>query len=260
MFGLHGSGLVLKLNLHKYASIFRKEKNILTSKLILFLILGFFLAANTQVNAEEQLTANQTSGFNKSNHHIEIGFDYAELSQNDFRNLGSSNYTFFIGQQFQNDGLKNWGWRFVSINVELSNEHLRNENEVKFIKGNRENLIGKLNHQRLYLDYYPQALLKHRIVKVEFIPSIGIGYNDWYLKDTASGQDHDVKAYTLGITGRLKMTFYDHFFIEAPNVDIAFIVHKNNNMNATIGGATIDRPQYIAGPTLLITIGYRIEF
>ena len=232
----------------------------MTRKLAFLLILGFILATNGQVYAEDQLTANQTSELNKINHNIEIGFDYAELSQNSFRNLGSSNYTFFIGQQFQNDSLKNWGWRFVSINVELSNEHLRNENEVRFIKGNRENLVGKLNHQRLYLDYYPHALIRRRIVKVEFIPSIGIGYNDWYLKDTASGQDHDVKAYTLGVNGRLKMTFYDHFFIEAPNVDIAFIVHKNNNMNATIGGATIDRPQNIAGPTLLTTIGYRIEF
>lgn len=229
-------------------------------KLVGIIMVTLFTWSNLPLYAEEQLTANQTSELNKINHNIEIGFDYAELAQNDFRNLGSSNYTLFIGQQFQNDILKNWGWRFVSINVELSNKHLRNENEVKFIKGNRDNLIGKLNHQRLYLDYYPQALLKHRIVKVEFIPSIGIGYNDWYLKDTASGQDHDVKAYTLGINGRLKMTFYDHFFIEAPNVDIAFIVHKNNNMNATIGGATIDRPQYIAGPTLLTTIGYRIEF
>jgi hypothetical protein len=68
-----------------------------------------------------------------------------------------------------------------------------------------------------------------------------------------------VKAYTVGINGRLKMTFYDHFFIEAPNVDIAYIVKKNNSVNATVGEATLDRPKYYA-ITLLTTFGYRMEF
>lgn len=228
-------------------------------KLTLSLILGLCLVTNARVYAEELLTAYSASELNKVNNNIEIGIEYQELAQNDFRNLGSSNYTFFIGQQFQKDSLKNWCWRFLSINVDLSNRHLQNKSEVAYIEGNRENLVGKLNHQRLYLDYYPPALLKHHVIKIEFIPSLGIGYNYWYIKDTVSNEDHGVRAITVGGNFRLKFTLFDHFFIEAPNVDIAYIAKKNNSINATVGEATLDRPKYYA-VTLLTTVGYRMEF
>ena len=229
-----------------------------TGNPVLFLFLGLFFFTGGQAFADEQLPSSAASGIDKK-HTLEFGFEYNELAQNSFRNLGGSNYTFFIGQQFQQESLKNWGWRFISINVELSNEHLKNKSEVCCIDGNREHLVGTLNHQRLYLDYYPPVLLKKRYVQLEFIPSFGIGHNDWYIKDTAANQDHDVKAYTIGVNGRLKATLFDHYFIEAPNVDIAYIAKKNNSINAQVGEATLDRSRYF-NVTLLITLGYKMEF
>jgi len=190
---------------------------------------------------------------------LEIGYEHAELEQNDYRDLGSSNYTFFIGQQFTKRDFENWGWRFLSIQVDLSNEHLRDTKAVCCINGNRENLIGELNIQRLYLDYYLSPLININNFRLEFIPSFGIGYTNLYLKDTKANEEHDVKAYTIGGALRLKFTLYDHFFIEMPNIDLGVIVKKNTDINATVGEATIDRPEYFTF-FLLTTIGYRMTF
>lgn len=188
------------------------------------------------------------------NNRLEIGFEYAELAQNKFRNLGPSNYTFFIGKKFDSDLLKNWAWRFSSINVELSNEHLR---EVCCIKGDKSNLEGKLDQHRLYFDYLPYIpgwTSNKNKVSVKFIPSFSIGYNRWITRDVVANEEHDVKAIIVGGLFRIKTTFFDRFFIE-PALDLGFIVKKNKDVNNTVGSAILDRPENISF-TLLTNFGY----
>ena len=206
-------------------------------KITRLLIFCLLVLENAQTYAEE-LPIAKSDYSNKIKNNIEIGIEVAELKQNDFDSLGSSNYTFFIGQQFQKDQLENWGWRFLSINVELRNKHLRDEKNVCCIDGNRDNLVGELNQQRLYLDYYPSILYKNRVVQFEFIPSFGIGYNYWYTKDTVANEDHGVSAITVGGNFRLKIMLYDFFFIETPNIDIAYTAWKSDTINATVVEAT----------------------
>jgi len=187
---------------------------------------------------------------------LEIGFEHAELMQNKYRNLGSSNYTFFIGKKFDSDLLKNWGWRFSSIDVELSNQHLRDKDNVCCIRGDRSNLEGKLEQHRLYFDYIPYTFgtVDNKKINVKFISSLGIGYNRWETRDFVANEEHNVEAITVGGLFRFKTTFYDRFFIE-PAVDFGFIVKKNKRINNTIGSATLDRPEYFS-LTLLMNFGY----
>jgi hypothetical protein len=63
-------------------------------KLMLPLFLGLLLFTNAQVYAEEHLIVDNISELNKVKDNIEFGIEYAELAQDNFRNLGSSNYTF----------------------------------------------------------------------------------------------------------------------------------------------------------------------
>ncbi len=192
------------------------------------------------------------------NNRLEIGFELAELAQNKFRNLGASNYTFFIGKSFDSDRLKNWAWRFSSINVELSNEHLRDKDKVCCIKGDRSNLEGKLEQHRLYFDYLPYTLggwtSNNNKVSVKFISSLSVGYNRWIISDAVTNEEHDVKAVIAGGFFRFKTIFLDHFFIE-PALDLGVIVKKNKNINNTVGSAILDRPKNI-GFSLLMHFGY----
>jgi len=191
------------------------------------------------------------------NNSLEIGFEHAELAQNKYRNLGPHNYTFFIGRKFDSDPLKNWAWRLSFINVELSNEHLRDTDNVCCIEGDRSNLEGNLEQYRLYLDYLPYTFgwtSGKKKISAKFIPSLSVGYNRWVTKDVMANEEHDVKAITLGGLFKFKTTFYEHFFIE-PAIDLGVIVIKNKGVNATVGSATLDRPEYFT-LTLLMHFGY----
>ncbi len=188
------------------------------------------------------------------NNKLEIGFEHAQLAQNKYRDLGTSNYTFFIGKKFDSDLLNNWAWRFSFINVELSNEHLR---KVCCIKGDRSNLEGKLGQYRLYLDYLPYTLgwaSDNKKISAELIPGFSFGYNRWVTRDVAANEEHDVEAIVVGGIFRFKTTFYSRFFIE-PSLDISFIVNKNKGINRTIGSATLDRPENYTF-SLLLHFGY----
>ncbi len=192
------------------------------------------------------------------NRDLEIGYEHAELSQNKYRNLGPSNYTFFVGKKFDSIALKDWAWRLSFINVELSNEHLRDEDNVCCIKGDRSNLEGNLVQHRLYLDYLPYTVSwtsAKKIIGVKFLASIGIGYNRWITRDFVTKEKHDVKAVTAGGLFKFRTTLFERFFVE-PAIDLGFIVHKNKNVNTTIGGARLDRPEYYT-VTLLIHLGYK---
>lgn len=188
---------------------------------------------------------------------IEIGFEHTELSQNEYRDLGLSNFTFFVGKRFESERLKNWTWRISLINVELSNEHLRDEKRVCCIDGDRSNLEGELEQHRLFLTYRPIALgwaSENENFSTKLIPSLGIGYNRQVTRDTLLNDEHDVKALTIGGIFRWKTTFYKRFFIE-PAIDIGYIIYKNKDVNDTVGNATLDRPEDYTF-TLLVYMGY----
>ena len=219
-------------------------------KLTVVLLAVLLVIFSTFASAEDFNT-------NKTARIWEAGFEFAELAQNSFRDLGPSNYSFFVGQAPAQQNAK-WGWRFLSIKADLSNEHLRNEKAVCCINGNRDNLVGKLNLQRVYLDYFPPAWVEKTNFTLEFIPSIGIGYSNWYLLETQANEAYNLKAYSIGGNFRLKMTFYQHFFVEAPNIDLGILVNKNRSVDGQIGEAVIDRPNIAF--TLLTTIGYKIDF
>ena len=188
---------------------------------------------------------------------LEIGFENAELKQNHYRNLGPSNFTFFIGNEFESAKLENWAWRLSLIKVELSKEHLRDEDSVCCINGDRSNLEGEFEQYRLYFDYLPNTkyleLLNNRL-NIKFITSLGIGYNRVVTRDAISKDEHDVGAITAGAIFRVKTAFYDRFFIE-PAIDIGFNIYKNNDVNDTVGGAELDRPEHVSF-TLLTYLGY----
>jgi len=215
----------------------------MTSQFSLKLIITFFLSIGISIADES----------NK----IEIGFEHTELAQNKYRELGSSNYTFFVGKKFESETLKNWAWRLSLINVELSNEHLRDEDHVCCIKGDRSNLEGELEQHRLFLTYQPIALSwasENENISTELIPSLGIGYNHQVTRDVLLNDEHDVKALTIGGIFRFKITFNRRLFIE-PALDIGYIVYKNKDINDTVGSAILDRPEeYIF--TLLVYMGY----
>jgi hypothetical protein len=219
-----------------------------------------------RVNAAENPTSHFYWGQSEISEKLEVGFEYSGLEQMNFEFLGIDSYTFFIGRQFQKESLKNWGWRFMSINVPLSTEHLMDKNRVYGISGNRANLTGKINHQRLYLDYYPSSAhffysskLNDHILKIEFIPGLGIGYSNWYHRNYVYNEGHDLKALTIGGNLRIKTIFYDIFFIEYPFMDLSFLALKNRGVNATLGDVTLDRSEYFA-LTALINFGIRLEF
>ena len=219
-------------------------------KLVLSTVFLAMVIFSTSTIAEDSHT-------NQNTRNWEVGFEFAELAQNSFRDLGPSNYSFFVGQAPAQQIVK-WGWRFLSIKADLSNEHLRNKKAVCCIDGNRDNLTGRLNLQRVYLDYYLPPWVAKTNFTLEFIPSIAFGYSNWYLLETQANEDYNLKAYSIGGNFRLKMTFYQHFFVEAPNIDLGILVNKNRSVDGQIGEATIDRPNFSF--TLLTTIGYRTDF
>ena len=221
-----------------------------------------FVTSLAMANEESQFY------FGKKNNHrnLEIGFEYAELEQNNFKDIGPENYSFFIGQKFHQGTLKNWGWQLLSLEADLNPEHLQDESRVCCIKGNRENLTGHINHQRMYMNYYPSAVhvlyikkLKKHLFSFELIPGFAIGYSNWYHKETLANEAHDLKAVTIGGGLRLRTTILEHFFIEYPMLDFNILAAKNTSTKATIGEAEMDRPEYFTLTALILT-GFRVYF
>ncbi|MCX7998121.1 MAG: hypothetical protein N3A69_04100 [Leptospiraceae bacterium] len=228
-----------------------------------------------------------------------FGFELSELMQNKFSNLGSRNYTFFFGQEFTSDSWKNFGYRFLFINVELSGEHLKDNS---FIKGNKFDLEGNLSVSRFFLDWYPT---KHNLGFINILPilSIGIGYNrtqiqkgklakgislfqgelwdnynffilafekPFYLpllqsenwneyRLYASNQKYDLKGNTLNLGFRLQIEFWNAVFLEFPVLDTFFYLWRNRNPKGNLETTFIDSPKW--GMLFLwINIGYKASF
>ncbi|MFC1539177.1 hypothetical protein ACFL6H_07125 [Candidatus Latescibacterota bacterium] len=238
-----------------------KKENLIVIPCLILLILFYRLDTSSADS-----TSNFYWGKSKTSEKYDFGVEYSTLEQINFDFLGINSYTFIIGKQFQKETRKNWGWRYMLVNVPLSSDYLLDENRAHGITGNRSKLSGKIHHQRLYLDYYPPAAhffytssFDTHVLRVELIPGFGIGYSNWYLHNFVDNKSYDLRALTFGGNLRIKTVFFDLFFIEYPFMDFSFLALKNHKVKATIGDITIDRSEYFSFNTF-INMGIRFEF
>jgi hypothetical protein len=115
-----------------------------------------------------------------------IGIEASELLQRDFTGIGPDNWTLMAGVRFWQPGLDRFGLRLVTLDVELSSQHLQDTNNVKFIEGNRASLAGGLGAHRLYWDWYAGKLQVGNIrawdryaLTVRPVIGAGVGYTNW---------------------------------------------------------------------------------
>ncbi len=195
-----------------------------------------------------------------------IGIEYAELTQNKFRDIGPRNFTFLVGQRFSKTAWNNLGWRYMIIDAELSEEHIRNVNQVGWIEGNRENLTGDVHAQRLGLDFFPISLgigyikkWNRHILEVHPVVYGALGYNNWGFTNTVYNESYRLKALSLGGGVRLQSVLFETIFIENPLMDIFTYLVKNRSVYGEIGDTKITRPEHI-GMFSWATLGIRLEF
>ena len=187
-----------------------------------------------------------------SNNYLVLGIEYAELAQNNFSNIGRNNITFLVGAELGGmQNLKKCGVRYMMVDVELSTDHIQNENQVAFIEGNRKDLVGNIHAQRLSIDYRPYELgigfigkWKRHVLTLTPVVYGGLGYNEWYFKNTLFQEDYHLKALTLGGGFRLKSTILDCVFIENPLFDLFTYLVKNRSVAGEIGDTKLTRPAY----------------
>ncbi|MDX9780684.1 MAG: hypothetical protein RBT66_06560, partial [bacterium] len=82
---------------------------------------------------------------------VYFGFEWIELRQNAFHDLGRNNYTAFLGASFGINEKTSWGLHYTGMRVQLSEAHLQEPSPA--YGGDFSGVSGVLNVQRLYLDY-----------------------------------------------------------------------------------------------------------
>lgn len=199
---------------------------------------------------------------------IYAGIEFAELKQNNFRDLGPRNFTVIAGQRFwQSQVWSMFGWRFLAINVDLSNEHLRDTTSVIGIEGNRDNLVGHMSAVRAYMDFYPPQLdfieisgWQRYILSVTPIVSLApLGYTAHSYTDTAYADTYLLRAFTPGVSLRLNTTILDCIFVETPVIDLHLLLFKNRPVDGEVGEAYIDRPENV-GMFGWVNLGVKVRF
>lgn len=202
----------------------------------------------------------------KHNTQYFVGIEYAELTQNKFRDIGPENFTFLVGQRFKKTAWNKLGWRYMIIDAELSDEHIQNVNQVGWIEGNREDLSGDVHAQRMGIDYYPVSIGVGYIKKwdrhiLEIHPVLygALGYNNWGFTNTLYDENYRLKALSLGGGIRLQSVLFETIFIENPLMDFFTYLAKNRSVYGEIGDTQITRPEHI-GMFSWATIGIRLEF
>ncbi len=204
---------------------------------ILFVVTPFVFAQG------EELVNDLKPAFN-------FGFEVSELLQNNFRNLGPKNFTFFFGQELWCNMLRNSGYRVLIINVDLSSEHLAGNN---FIKGDKSGLTGSLTAGRLFFDWYP---INSSVGFISFGPilSAGAGFNRNVIQDY---QVYDLSGITMDAGFRLQIEFFEKVFIEFPVIDGFLYLWKSRSAKGVVDDAIIDFPEW--GMVFLwINLGFKI--
>jgi len=167
------------------------------------------------------------------------GIEQGELLQNNYNNLGIRNYTLFCGQRLHRNDNHRWGWRLLSINVELSKQHLRSN---QFIGGDREGLGGNLCVQRFYIDYYP-AKYKNAFFVITPVLSLGLGYHREYFIKPATGLSTEFSAFYIPFAFRLNWMFGNCFFLETPFIDLGF---HSRRTAGDLGGTIVNYPERLS--------------
>lgn len=171
---------------------------------------------------------------------IYFGFEWIELRQNDFRDLGRNNYTAFLGASFGINKKTSWGLHYTGMQVQLSEEHLQEPSPA--YGGNFSGVSGALNVQRLYLDYFYHWNLA--FLEIRPVLSFGLGYNRWYFYHDLLEEEYDLQTFSAGISGRFRFTFFDYVFVEIPAADLFFHLYKNRPAEAYLGDAHIAFNEY----------------
>lgn len=191
----------------------------------------------------------------KAANSIYFGFEWIELRQNDFRDLGRNNYTAFLGASFGINERTSWGLHYTGMKVQLSETHLQEPSPV--YGGDFSNVSGALTVQRFYLDYFYRWKLAFLEIRPVF--SFGLGYNRWYFYHELREEAYDLQSLSAGISGRFRFTFFDYVFAEIPAADLFFHLYKNRPAEAYLGDAHIAFNEYF-GIFNWIFIGCSIPF
>ena len=170
-------------------------------QVILLLGLLFFFAFPNSIKANSTVTPN-----------IYAGIELIELAQNDFKDLGPDNYTFFIGQQFWEPGWEKFGWRVQGINVDISEKEV--SRSPMFENEDVEGISGKLSVQQVYLDYYITSW-QWKAIKFRPILSMTAGHFNFNLHDR-EGNSFAYDSIVAGASLRLNTLLFDRFFIDFP--------------------------------------------
>ncbi|MDD4640625.1 MAG: hypothetical protein PHF92_04595 [Bacteroidales bacterium] len=167
--------------------------------------------------------------------YLVVVLGFVVKAQNRFRNLGSDNYTFFIGGSAQITPKTYGGLRYQGINVELSESHLKEPSPV--YKGDFTGVTGTLNVQRFYLDYYYRWTFDR--IKIEPIISVGLGYNEWYFMNRLVSEEYLLKTASISLSGKFRFTFFHQAFFEIPALDVFLYTYKNTEPQQQLGDARI---------------------
>lgn len=179
--------------------------------------------------------------FSSHINYLYLGFELSELLQNEFKNLGVSNYTFIAGTRFGKEFLsEKFGLSTILINVQLSQKHLADSNAIPFIEGDRDSLVGSLFVSRLLMDHYTFEK-EFSFLKINFINSFGFGYNNWYYKNLENNDDVRYKRVSIDLISKFRFTLFKHLFIDIPFIDI-FLTSKREKVY--IGEAYLNYPEY----------------
>lgn len=162
-----------------------------------------------------------------------LGIEISELLQRNFTNLGRDNYTFLFGQKFGK-----LGYRLLSINVQLSPEHIADN---PYIVGDLTGAEAQLLAHRGYFDYY---IFDAKLGFLDFIPiaSFGLGYQNMMVAKEIDL--YDFKAVTLSVGLRIQCKFFNIAFIEFPVGDLFFYLIKNRSAKGAFDSLIIDYPEW----------------
>jgi hypothetical protein len=167
---------------------------------------------------------------------IFFGTELTEMGRNSFSNIGKENYAFMGGANFKINEKSLWGFRGVSINVDVSEKNLNKTSPI--YKGDFKGVAAKKSVNRVYFDYYYRWNLNN--IRIEPIGSIGIGHNNFTFTNAELFEKYTLNTNVLSIGGRLRFTFFEIPFIELGSVDAFAYTWKSNETSYDMGEAQIN--------------------
>lgn len=197
----------------------------------------------------------QEHQFGQEKFSLFAGIEIIELAQNNFGNLGADNYTFFCGFSLPHKEKTFWGLRYNTINVELSETHLKEPSP--FFKGDFSGVTGNLGVRRLYADYYYKWDLG--FLSIQPIASLSLGYSSWGFINSLTTENYDLKTFSVGLSGRFRFTLLHYFFVEIPALDVFIFLYKNRSPEGFIGDAHIAFNE-LGGAFNWIFLGLNVPF